>query len=542
MVTAIGQARERSFPTRQFPYRSSLTNGVLDDPPEPLAEITPGSVVRFFLGQDDAPVVLEPLSIANALSDPFARLVLTAGHRPKTLIEVLAIINASKGADAVAGQRIYRVADGGQIPWNDDTASLDRHLRIVITRHRGEEAELFISTAPPFNSETIFLQIFAWDPQTQAYNFYERRRGVWSWAGSSWESLKEPTRGHGPFDSHVNGGPVMKELKLPWMHWHSQSSQIRDDIFAPSDPLRRDSLYNGPDLKGGEDLELIVRSGAARWTRSRFDRRIVGGSLLNVKEFLRQVLTSTTVNLTCSPQESASLSDGDMLRLPTTFFVNSDCLIDELALPATLFRAKAPASFYRDALSRYAVRLQDGSSVLERDTHFAFPVPEPAFEDQMVLRELLARGCLSRRIALCLLLVDFPNPIFSEKRASLLEYVPDESVLDGGANFENHLVAAVKRVAPDKAPDSAEVEFARLWETHDWDAEFAERVNRYWAAVQSRLLTSEGFGAFFRLAESRRRQFRKRPLAEFGLTLPIATALDLPTFLEMTEQAQVRAL
>jgi hypothetical protein len=334
----------------------------------------------------------------------------------------------------------------------------------------------------------------------------------------------------------------MKELKLPWMHWHSQSSQIRDDIFAPGDPVRQDPLYNGPGLKGGEDLELIVRSGTARWTRSRFDKRTVGGSLLNVKEFLRHVAANTTVNLTCSPQQSASLSDTDVLRMPTTFFVNSDCLIDELALPATLSRAKAPASFYREALSRYAVRLQDGSSVLERDTHFAFPVPEPALEDQMVLRELLARGCLSRRLALCLLLVDFPNPIFSDKRGSLLEYVPEETLLDGGADFDNRFVAAVKRVAPDKGPDSAEVEFARLWETPGWEAEFAERVSRYWTAVQSRLLTSEGFDAFFRLAESRRRQFRKRPLAEFGLTLPVATELDLPTFLEMTEQAQVRAL
>ena len=33
--------------------------------------------------------------------------------------------------------------------------------------------------------------------------------------------------------------------------------------------------------------------------------------------------------------ERGSLADGDMLRLPTTFFINADCVIDELALPAT---------------------------------------------------------------------------------------------------------------------------------------------------------------------------------------------------------------
>ncbi|WP_218578332.1 hypothetical protein [Vineibacter terrae] len=516
---------------------------VLDHAPEPLADIAPGEVVRFFLGQDDIAVVLAPSDIQRELNDPFARLVLTPGHRPKNLVEVLKIIDLATGADAVPGQRIYRIADGGQIPWNDETATLDRHLRIAITRHRGEEAELFISTAPPFSSETIFLQIFAWDPKSGAYNFYERRRGVWSWAGSSWQALMEPTRGRGPFDSHVNGGPVMKELKLPWMHWHSQSSQIRDDIFAPDDPFPKDPLWNSSNLKGAEDLELIVRSGTARWTRSRFDRRTANGRLSNAREFLRQILTTTTVNLACSPQPSASLSDDDMLRLPTTFFLNSDCLVGELALPATLSRAKTPASFYRAGLEKYEVCLRDGGNIFKRDTHFAFPVPEPSLEDQMVLRELLARGAISRRLALCLLMVDFPNPVFSDRRATLLEHIPEALVLDGGADLDGRFPAAVKSVIASKGADSAEAEFTMLWETAgDWEMEFAARVDRYWALVLARLLTAEGFDAFFQLAESRRRQFRNRPLAEFGLTLPVATKLDLPAFLSLTEQAQVRPL
>jgi hypothetical protein len=540
---SVAGARAPYFPTRQYPYRAERPGAAAELATDPLAGIPAGSVVRFFLGQDEEPAAIQTADIPQFINDPFARLVLAAGHRPKTPLEVLAILNIATGADAVPGQRIYRVADGGQISWTESTASLDRHLRIVVTRHRGEEAELFISTAPPFASDAVFLQIFAWDPQSAAYNFYERRRGVWSWAGSSWQALQEPTRGHGPFDSHVNGGPVMKELKLPWLHWHSQSSQIRDDILAPDDPLRNDAFYHSTDLKGGDDLELIVRSGTTRWTRSRLDRRTADGRLQNAREFLAQVLTTTTVNLTCSPQPSASLADSDMLRLPTTFFINADCLIDELALPATLLRAKAPASFYRACLSRYAVRLQDGPNILDRDAYFAFPVPEPSLEDLATLRELLARGALSRRLALALLLVDFPNPIFSERRASLLAYVPDEIQLNGGADLDRRFGDAVRPAANARGADSAEAEFMRMWAMgDDWETAFADRVARYWAAVQSQLATQAGFDAFFQLAESRRRQFRKRPLAEFGLTLPIASELDLPVFLEVTEQAQVRPL
>jgi hypothetical protein len=531
-------AREGRFPTRQYPYRALTSTAALGKEPEPLAGIASGAVVRFFLGSDPAPVELPSADITRHVNDPFARLVLAPGHRPLTLLAILSIVDAATGADAVPGRRLYRVADGGQIPWTPDTAALDRHLRVVVTRHRGDEAELFISTTAPFDSERIFLQVFAWDPQLGAYNFYERRRGVWSWAGSSWQALEESTRGRGPFDSHVNGAPVMKELKLPWMHWHSQSAQIRDDMLAPDDPLRGDALYNSIDLKGGEDLELIVRAAIARWTRSRLDRRTARGRLTRGRELLQHLLTTTTVNLAASPQPSVTLVDSDTLRLPTTFFINSDCLIDELALPAALARIKAPAALYRACLSRYHVRLVEGDVALARDSHFAFPVPEPAFEDQMVLRELLARGALSPRLALCLLMLDFPNPVFSATRAALMRYAPDELMLDGGADLDARFVTAVRAGASAAGADSPETRFLVLWDAPD-PAAFAARVERYWAAVQERLATEEGFDACFRLAESRRRQFRRRPLAEFGLTLPVATAVVTPPFLEMTEEATI---
>jgi hypothetical protein len=529
------------FPTRQYPYRARGGREALDTTSDPLKEVSAGAVVRFFLGWDEAPVVLPSETLSQHINDPFARLVLNAGHRPQTLLAVLTRLNGATGDDAVPAQRLYRVADGGQIAWTPETAGLDRHLRIVITRHSGEEARIFISTTSPFDSETAFLQIFAWDPVSGAYNFYERRRGIWSWAGSSWQALEEPTRGMGPFDSHVNGGPVMKELKAPWMHWHSQSSQIRDDILAPGDGLRTDSLYNSADLKGGEDLELIVRAGTARWTQSRFERLAIAGRLENAPDFLRHILTTTTINIACSPQQSGSLADDEVLRLPTTFFLASDCLIDELKLPATIVRLKTPTSFYIAALERYAVRLKDGLTVLERDTHFAFAVPEPSFEDQLILRALLERRAVSRKQAICLLMVDFPNPIYSERRAALLRYVPATITMDGGAEFDRLFIGAVRSSPAAATTGTPEFELLELWDQPDgqWEMEFSRRIEAYWTAIQSRIANEEGFDEIFRLAESRRRQFRKQPLAEFGLTLSYATKLQFPTFLKMTEQAHV---
>lgn len=529
------------FSTRHYPYRRVSADFRLDHSDDPLERVAAGTVVRFFLGQDPAPVPMAADEVRTELQDPFGRLVLAMGHRPQTLIELLGLLNAVTGADGLTEQRMYRVADGGQIAWDPQTATLDRHLRIVITRHRGDEAELFVSSTAPFNSPAVFLQVFAWDPLRGAFNFYERRRGIWSWAGSSWQALERPTRGEGPFDSHVNGAPVMKELKLPWMHWHSQAARIQDNILAPDDPLRDDPIYHGDDLKGGEDLERIVRSGIARWTASRFDRRIQNGRLTRLPEFMRQVLATTTVNLTTSPQQSALLAPGDILRLPTTFFLNADSLIDDLALPSVLFRQKADAGLYLDAVQRHGVRLQDQGIVLNRDTHFAFAVPEPALEDRVVLFELVQRGFLSRRLAASLLMVDFPNPVFSGRRARLFRHVPAETGADAGAELDAALPDVIAASPEAALPGSAEREFLDLWAlpAETWEGTFSRRIETYWQSVARRLADAAGFDAVFHLAESRRRQFRRRPLAEFGLTLSVATLIDLPRPLKMRGDGSV---
>ncbi|MEY9387533.1 hypothetical protein ABIF93_005790 [Bradyrhizobium japonicum] len=534
---------ERRFPSRQYPYRRSGDRPTQSSVGEPLGDLPPNSIVRFFLGSDEVPHVLTDEEVRADLNDPFARIVFHEGHRPQTLREILDLLNAADGADAVPEQRLYRVADGGQIAWSQETEKLDRHLRIVITRHRAGEAELFISTTGPFSSSSAFLQVFAWDDVARAFNFYERRHGIWSWAGSSWQALERPTRGLGPFDSHVNGGPVMKELKAPWMHWHSQSSQIRHDILSPDDPLRTDPLYNGNDLKMGEDLELIVRAGTARWTEARFRRHLLPGRLERAEEFLRHLLTTTTINITSSQQESGTLDASDPLRLPTTFFIASDLLLDELAIPASISKPKTQASFYLDALKRHGVKLKDGSFQLDSDVHFAFAVPEQAFEDRLVVRALLSNNVLSRKQAACLLMVDFPNPIYSQRREMLLRYVPASIASDGGAEFDKSFFASIRDSTAASEAASPEAEILGLYSQPDdgWETVFARRIEDYWKALQARLQTEDGFDDLFRLSESRRRQFRKSPLAEFGLTLPCATAIKLSGFLKMNSTAHVVA-
>ena len=121
---------ERRFPTRHFPYRANCGHTGLDVQTDPLRDIVAGSVVRFFLGADDAPLIIAPGTIGDHVADPFAMLILAAGHRPVTLIDLLSMLDRDVSSTSVPGQRVYRIADGGQIAWSDETAQLDRHLRL----------------------------------------------------------------------------------------------------------------------------------------------------------------------------------------------------------------------------------------------------------------------------------------------------------------------------------------------------------------------------------------------------------------------------
>ena len=111
---------------------------------------------------------------------------------------------------------------------------------------------VLLATSTQLDDAVNFLQVIGWDGTSGHFNFYERRYGAWVWAGDSRNALDPKSRGKGPFDSHVNGGLVMKELKAPWAHWKSQSADQLPGI-APDDPLRGEDVFQR--AEGAEALE-----------------------------------------------------------------------------------------------------------------------------------------------------------------------------------------------------------------------------------------------------------------------------------------------
>lgn len=134
-------------------------------------------------------------------------------------------------------------------------------------------------------------------------------------------------------------------------------------------------------------------------------------------------------------------------------------------------------------------------------------------------------------------MIDFPNPILSKRRKLLMSYVTEtarqfNSPLNGVlSDLEDQFVAALMEKI-DIAPGDPEHEFLENWSLPptDWKRVFEQRIEEYFANLLLKAETEEGFDAWVRLAESRRREVQRRPLLEFRLTLPTTNiAPDAPT-------------
>lgn len=497
------------FPTRSYPYsRSSGVESALVIPSRP-----PGGAYRFRVGLEQEPVAIEPAELAG-MDDLFAQLVLRAGRRPATMHELDATIAAHSSE-----RRSFMIAEGALL---GAAPILDPNLRMLVAYRRATEWDAFVSTAPPFDDEKVFLQLIAWSARTRDFSFWERREGSWFLAGRSADALAAPTRGLGPFDSHVNGTLIMKELKAPWLHWHSMSQTLPLDVVPGHSRGASDPIFAG--LSTADRLEPIVRRAAERWAHARLDDVLAATRIEHPDRLLRHLLTPTTVNIVSSPATFAG-PDDELIGVPPTLFADTDALIDLIGLAPAISRPPfVSRGRYRAAATRLGLHLRNGTFRQDGDAFFAWPVPERSLEDQTIVKHLLARGLLSPQLVATVLMLDFTNPLDSPRRRALLEEIPSTPIAP--SDLEPALAAALAN--------------AGVALEAGWEAAFSERIAVFVVKVQTRLDSDDGLDDMIRLTDARRRAFRRRKLAEFDLTLPWLDAEDGGGELELDTDARIR--
>lgn len=530
------------FPSRQYAYSIPSEQFAAETTTPPSTAL---SVYRFVLGRDPRPQPLSIEQIRTILHDPFARLILQQATIP--ILTLRSLIGYLDGFNAdplgLPFQASFVVADGGQILWSPETDSLNRQIRFAIVRSKTLRGlpDLLISTSSLLDDDSTFLQVIGWDPVAGAYQFYDRRDAAWTWAGSSWDALDRASRGQGPFDSHINGALNMKELKAPWVNWHSQAAGISSDILANDDPLRTEPLWTKK--SGAEEFETdVIRPGIDRWIEARFAKCIANGRLNRLREFFAHVLDTTTINLVSSPTEYRALNTSKLVTLPLTFFLNTEILLDILEIDAELTLPTVSAEIYAQSIKHFSVALTDNEQKFRfpGDTHFVFVVPEAAHEDNTVARKLISCGVMSKRLTAALYMIDFANPVYSRRRLQLYQYVPDSAAIDDPNAFETSFVQRLGEAAARLPADAPENEFLDLWQqSTSWETSCVEKLQAFMRRVQERMNTLDGFYSVFEVAESRRREFRKRPLAEFRLTTPITNIPEGTPFLEFTPDGSI---
>ena len=475
------------------------------------------------------------------LGDWFAVNLLRRGVFPRTLEEFSAAVDAlAASGDPRPREDVFVISETAQFRWTDSSKTLPRGVRYVVVRGRAGDlgSDVLVSSRPPSRSADAFLQVAAWDDTQKHFNFYERIGVDWFWEGNSWMALDPVTRGRGPFDSHVNGGLVMKELAQPWMHWESTSQTLPLDSFPPDHPVVTDRYFAA--RQPAHLLEQnIIRPGVERWSEARLGR-VLGAAqgLEHPSHLIRHLLTPTSVNIVSSDDRSAGPTPE--VVLPFEFFIDREMLLNILDVPTEIAPVRLTRADYAAAVAALGVHLRAGTFRQDGETFFAWPVPVRAFEDNVIVRVLVQRGVLSRHLVLALAMNDFTNPLSSAARTGLMSIVPSGPVpvadLDQAMRAAIDLAAAqspqgsgLRRCADDVARNEAELVQLSV-----------ARIEAFWGFLQAKVATAPGVVDLLRLADSRRREFRRRPLiAEISLVLP---ASDIPfdaPFLRLTETADV---
>lgn len=492
--------------------QTSVTRQVLSDATEAMDSSI--ALFRFIEGIDST---AQRLGAADKQNDPFFLSVLSSDPLPGTLQDVLEKLRQNQPEMTRHG---FLLGEGAQIPVNTSTPlEFDRGFRFVVTWNRDGRPDILLGT--PAGARSGFLEVMAWDPNKRAYNYYERQQPsspLWLWKGDSSHAIQPESRGQACFRCHVNGNPIMRELSRPWNNWHSEAVSITSTV---PDEIRHQQPRRGlfTNKEQAKILEDAVRDGVTRWTTERMSRSINDRRIRHVSSWTRQLLTTSNTNLGSSQTTSDILTaiDPESIDLPRSFFLNFDAFEQVISKPLPSIDTRVKRSDYEAALTKYSFRLIGDIP----DTFFAFSIPEPSGEDLEAIRLLLEKKIITTRLAASLLMVDFPNPVYSQKRNQLYESI---KTIDTGeftaerSNVDEQIVTAIRPHSqlPPQPTNLLQVQqlgpadqFLFYYQLSDADREntMIAHLQEYLTSVRQQLDRPQGVDDYLMLAVSRRGQF-----------------------------------
>jgi len=287
------------------------------------------------------------------------------------------------------------------------------------------------------NQSELVIELIAWDPDKQFYNFYELLSGTWFYRGDSKDILDDIQLLHrqrnasaSPFGTrlrcsgcHINGGLLQKELAAPHNDWSLQARNLPLGSLKP-DPFVKGKLA---DLVDAGELSKLVIASARRLADSPGYRKVLAAR--SMQERLRPLFCPVELNI---ESDSEPFDDRKpALHIPSAFFADARLASADISVQR---------QHYDAALQKLRSSLPKTPGRADADHGWLTPVK--AQSDIMAVDALIEQGIVDKEFAADVLAVDFTNPVFSKSRCGLLKLVPANGGSDVVARFQDALRGA----------------------------------------------------------------------------------------------------
>jgi hypothetical protein len=376
----------------------------------------------------------------------------------------------------------------------------------------------------------LLLETIVWDPKKQVFNFYEIRGngegGVWFYRGDSNDILADIAnldRNYDPSQPifmgpitggqatmprlrcsgcHMNGGPIMKELKPPHDSW-----------WTAERPLNLGALRIAPEFKSilaavvpANDFQQWIIAGDEKinasvpyWT---------GRSALSLQQQLRPVfceqevnLESDTMPLAYTPQPLATQPPtAQTIQAPVGFFIDQrlspgveSVAISKQLYVNTLTLFQSQFIDYQTSAS-FPLWVQPVNQI---DADHAFESPVKSNSDMLVAQKMIASGLIDEKFLYDVISIDMTRPMFSDARCSLLRYVPDAAPTPNWrTQFQQNLAASNSPAAKELLANMKDASH-----TPDW---YRDRGKAFITKVQTNAVNPSAVTGYVRLLAQRR--------------------------------------
>ncbi len=452
----------------------------------------------------------------EGFADPIARFVLSGddGECPSTyaeLVERLAANDpdcAQEEGDPENGLESYVISETAQLA---DTPA-GQSFRVVVSHQcRGESFQdrrprhhVFFSlfgvgattdepgpNADDWRIPSTGIEVMSFDEVAGVYNYYEMGGGEWTYFGNS-NDLLQGTAGRCQ-QCHTGGGAIMKELDTPWVHWegHLDVPGARDLVTAHEDVLGKKA--------SGSTLESLVKASNREWNAFRLEFRKQDGT----KELLEPLFCATEINV----DNGTDFKDNDFRQIKRDFFFDPHL---------------KGAGSVNISEETYAAAIEQAGQFVQgvpgaTDTVFKFVYPERAQGDNDYVDKLEEAGIIDENLMLDVLMVDFTNPLFSEDRCGLLQFVPELGPDVAAETLREGLIGELENASPADGTPEAEL-LANLQNAEDSTAH-QERVEAFMAACTARD-EAEMMADALEVVGDWRNQAREEHVFEFPASMP----------------------